>query len=155
MQSTLQSVVLLAAIGLLPAPILAQGPSLVVGTRVRVTTTAQPTTRVGAYRGVDPTSLSLLVDTTTYRIPRETIARLEQSAGKKPNVATGVLGAILGAGIGGALGCLANKDDYGVYCGGQDDTKVILGAVLGGLAGGTAGALLFKKEGWREVPVPR
>jgi uncharacterized membrane protein YeaQ/YmgE (transglycosylase-associated protein family) len=73
--------------------------------------------------------------------------------GRKPNVTTGIVGAILGAGVGGALGCLANKDDYGVYCGGQDDTKVIIGAVLGGLAGGAAGALLFKREGWREVPV--
>jgi hypothetical protein len=155
MRSALHAVILLGAVGLLPESLLAQGPDLVVGTRVRVTITAQPTTRVGAFRGVDPAYLSLQVDTTTYRIPRETIARLEQSTGKKPNVAAGVLGAILGAGVGGALGCLANKDDYGVYCGGQDDTKVILGAVLGGLAGGAAGALLFKKEGWREVPVPR
>ena len=131
----------------------AQGPDLVVGTRVRVTTTTS-VTRTGAYRGLDQSALALQVDTATQRIPRETIAKLEQSMGRKPNVATGILGAILGAGVGGALGCLANKDDYGVYCGGQDDTKVIVGAALGGLAGGAVGALLFKKEGWREVPVP-
>ena len=71
--------------------------------------------------------------------------------GKKANVGLGVLGLLLGAGVGGALGCLANKDDYGVYCGGQDDTKVIVGAALGGLAGAAAGALLFKREAWRTV----
>jgi hypothetical protein len=143
---------LVALVAFAPAAV-AQGPELVVGTRVRVTTTTS-VTRAGAYRGIDQAALALQVDTATHRIPRETIAKLEQSMGRKPNVATGIVGAILGAGIGGALGCLANKDDYGVYCGGQDDTKVIVGAVIGGLAGGAAGALLFKKEGWREVPVP-
>ena len=56
-----------------------------------------------------------------------------------------------GAAVGGALGCLANNDDYGAYCGGQDDTKVIVGAALGGIAGAAAGALLFKKESWQTV----
>ena len=126
----------------------AQGPPLVYGTRVRVTTTTQPTSRIGLFRGHDEATITLQVDTVSFRIPRETVTRLEQSMGKKPNVATGIIGAILGAGVGGALGCLANKDDYGVYCGGQDDTKVIVGAVLGGLAGGAAGALLFKRERW-------
>lgn len=143
---------LVALLFLTPVAV-AQGPDLAVGTRVRVTTTTS-VTRAGTYRGIDQAALAVQVDTTTHRIPRETIAKLEQSMGRKPNVATGILGAILGAGIGGALGCLANEDDYGVYCGGQDDTKVIVGAVIGGLAGGAAGALLFKKEGWREVPVP-
>lgn len=129
----------------------AQGPALVVGARLRVTTATPAASRIGEYRGFDQAALALQIDTTIHRIPRETIAKLEQSMGRKPNVATGIVGAILGAGIGGALGCLANKDDYGVYCAGQDDTKVIVGAVIGGLAGGAAGALLFKRERW--VPV--
>jgi len=155
MPTTLQSVVLLAALGASPSVLPAQGPTIVYGTRVRVTTTTPPTTRIGLYRGNTPADITLQIDTASYRIPRETITRLEQSLGKKPNVTTGILGALLGAGVGGALGCLANKDDYGVYCGGQDDTKVIVGAVLGGIAGGAAGALLFKRESWREVPVAR
>jgi hypothetical protein len=153
MHPALRTVPALAVL-LAAAPVaLAQGPDLVVGTRVRVTRTTTGR-QIGTYRGTDQSALSLQVDTTTHRVPRETIAKLEQSMGRKPNVATGIFGAILGAGVGGALGCLANKDDYGVYCGGQDDTKVIVGAVIGGLAGGAAGALLFKKEGWREVPLP-
>ena len=146
---TLAALLLLAA-----SPLDAQGPPLTVGTRVRATTTPASTTLTGVYRGLDQGAFTLQVDASTHRIPRETIAKLEQSTGRKANVTTGILGAILGAGIGGALACFANTDDYGVYCGGQDDTKVIIGAVIGGLAGGAAGALLFKREGWREIRVP-
>jgi hypothetical protein len=140
----------LVATLLLQSPIAAaQGPPLVLGARVRVTTTTAKET--GLYRGADLANLMLEVDATTRTIPRGTIEKLEQSMGKKPNVTTGIVGLLLGAAVGGALGCLANKDDYGVYCGGQDDTKVIVGAALGGLAGAAAGALLFKKEGWQAV----
>ena len=152
MRAILRIVVSLALMPGSGPVLLAQGPDLTPGTRIRVTTISPSATRTGAYRGIDQSVLKLQVDTATYRIPRETIAKLEQSTGKKPNVPAGIIGALLGAGIGGALGCLANKDDYGVYCGGQDDTKVIVGAVLGGLAGGAAGALLFKRERWMAVP---
>ena len=142
----------LLAILLLQASIAAaQGPPLVLGARVRVSTTTPKETRVGLYRGADQANLMLEVDASTRTIPRGTIEKLEQSMGKKPNVGMGVVGLLLGAAVGGALGCLANKDDYGVYCGGQDDTKVIVGAALGGIAGAAAGALLFKREGWQAV----
>ena len=144
----------LLAILLLHSPIAsAQGPPLVLGTRVRVTTlTAKQT---GLYRGADQANLMLQVDSITRTIPRGTIEQIERSTGKKPNTTLGIVGLLLGMGVGGALGCLANKDDYGVYCGGQDDTKVIVGAALGGLAGAAAGALLFKKEGWQAVLLPQ
>ena len=142
---------LLTILAAFPSRVNAQGPAIVYGTRVRVTTTTEPTTRIGRFRGQDAAAITLQVDTSSYRIPRETISRIEQSMGRKPNVTTGIIGVLLGAGIGGALGCLANKDDYGVYCGGQDDTKVIVGAVLGGLAGAATGALLFKRERWSTV----
>ena len=132
-------------------PLAAQGPTPALGQRVRVTTSAPSITRIGAWRGADGSNVNIQVDSTAIAIPRGTITRLEQSMGKKPNVAMGVIGLLFGAGVGGALGCLANKDDYGVYCGGQDDTKVIVGAALGGLAGAAAGALLFKREAWRTV----
>ncbi|MGE0553861.1 MAG: hypothetical protein AB7R55_10575 [Gemmatimonadales bacterium] len=45
----------------------------------------------------------------------------------------------------------ANRDSYGVYCAGQSDTKVVLGAALGGAAGAAVGALVFKRRRWRPI----
>jgi hypothetical protein len=129
----------------------AQGPALAVGTRVRVVEREPGTTRVGVYRGLAPGGLTLGIDSTTLTIPRENILRLEQSLGRKPSVPAGIVGFLVGGLAGGALGCLANKDDYGVYCGGQDDTKVIVGAALGGIGGALLGAFLFRTERWHAV----
>jgi hypothetical protein len=54
---------------------------------------------------------------------------------------------VLGAAVGGALACFANRDDYGVYCGGQNDTVVVIGAVIGAGVGGWIGAVLPRR--WR------
>lgn len=75
-----------------------------------------------------------------------TVGRPEVGRGRKPSVLGGVAGFLVGGAVGGVLGCLANRDDYGVFCGGQSDTKVFLGVALGGAAGGTLGALLFGRE---------
>ena len=91
---------------------------------------------------------------------------MELSRGRQPSVVGGLVGFLLGAAAGGAIGCAANSDDYGVYCGGQDDTRVIAGAALGGAAGAALGALLFKRERWAvvdgtqvrtdpSIPIPR
>ena len=140
----------------LPGAADAQGPPIVLGSRARVTVSQPANTRyTGVLRPADGTSVQLQTSGELLTIPLATITRLEQSLGKKPNATGGIIGALLGLAVGGAAGCLANKDDYGVFCGGQDDTKVIVGAVVGGLAGAAIGALVFKKEGWREVAVPR
>jgi hypothetical protein len=134
----------------------AQGPPVVLGARVRVSVSQPANARhTGVLRAADGTSVQLQTSGESLTIPRSTITRLEQSLGKKPNGPGGIIGALLGVAVGGAVGCLANKDDYGVYCAGQDDTKVIVGAVVGGLAGAVVGALVFKKEGWREAALPR
>ena len=134
----------------------AQGPPIVLGSRSRVTVSQPANTRhTGILRAADGTSVQLQTSSESLTIPVSTITRLEQSLGKKPNATGGIIGALLGVAVGGAVGCLANKDDYGVYCGGQDDTKVIVGAVVGGLAGAAVGSLVFKKEKWREVVIPR
>lgn len=56
------------------------------------------------------------------------------------NATGGVIGAVLGAAAGAAIGCLANEDDYGVFCAGQNDTIVVVGAALGALAGWLVGS---------------
>jgi hypothetical protein len=135
------------------APLHAQDVvQLTPATRLRVSA-ASPLTQVqtGAYRALTDSALVLSRDTSQLTIPLAGITRVELSRGRKPNVATGVVGLLLGAAAGGAIGCAANSDDYGVYCGGQDDTKVIVGAALGAAAGATLGALLFKREEWSVV----
>ena len=125
---------------------------LTPATRLRVSA-ASPLTQVhtGTYRALTDTALVLSRDASQLTIPLAGITQVELSQGRKPNVTAGVVGFLLGAPAGGAVGCAANRDDYGVYCGGQDDTKVIVGAALGGIAGATLGALLFRKEHWAVV----
>lgn len=77
--------------------------------------------------------------------PSRMVSLLPDEARRRPNYLAGAIGLVIGAGAGGALACLANRDDYGVYCAGQDDTKVAVGAAMGGVAGALAGALLFRR----------
>lgn len=134
----------------------AQQPRPVLpGERLRVTvTTPAPATVTGRYLSRSASVLQLQADTATS-IPLAAIRTIEVSGGRKANLLGGVVGFVLGAGAGAALGCLANEDDYGVYCGGQDDGKVIGGAILGGAVGAAVGALLFKRERWSPVEPAR
>lgn len=75
-----------------------------------------------------------------------TARRLEAHRGRKPSVLGGVIGFAVGGVAGGLVGCSLNRDDYGVFCAGQSDTKVFLGAVVGGAVGGAVGALLFSRK---------
>lgn len=76
--------------------------------------------------------------------PAWDVDQQEASGGTRLSVLGGVGGFVLGAAVGGALGCAANRDDYGVFCGGQDDTKVYVGAAIGAVAGAALGAYLFR-----------
>ena len=140
----------------LPGLSLAQQQApLQLGARIRVAADTFGTgAETGTFQGLSGNTLQMDRGSRRYALPLASVTRLEQSQGKKPNVPAGILGLVLGAGIGGTLGCLANADDYGVFCGGQDDTKVIIGAVLGGVAGGLVGALAFPRERWNVVDLP-
>jgi hypothetical protein len=132
-----------------------QGP-LQVGARIRVSTDPpDPEHRTGTFAGLAGSDLRLSSGGTTVSVPVAAIRRLELSTGRSPGLAGGIVGGLLGVGVGGFLGCVANRDSYGVLCGGQDDTKVIVGAALGGLAGGLAGALLFRRERWEPIDPSR
>jgi hypothetical protein len=65
---------------------------------------------------------------------------------RKPSLLGGVVGFVVGGVAGGLVGCSTNRDDYGVFCAGQSDTKVVLGAAAGGVVGGALGALLFGRN---------
>ena len=126
------------------------------GSRLRVKTgesTAQIQT--GTYHAVTDTTLVLWRAGAELSLPLASIRRLEISGGRKPNVAAGVVGFLLGAAAGEVVACTANRDSYGVFCGGQDDTKLIVGAALGGAAGAAIGVLLFRRERWSVVELDR
>ena len=128
--------------------VIASAGSAAAQKRVRVTMASDGTQTIGVLQSITDTSLVLRSENGLLSFSPRNLARIEQSAGRKPNVTMGVVGLVAGAAVGGVIGCAVNSDSYGVFCGGQDDTKVVVGASLGGIAGGLLGALLFKRERW-------
>jgi hypothetical protein len=63
------------------------------------------------------------------------------------SITGGIVGALLGAAVGGALACLANRDSYGLLCFGDNDTVMVFGVVIGAGVGGWIGATLPRR--WR------
>jgi hypothetical protein len=120
---------------------------------VRVTTLAEkPVTRVGIFAGVQDARVILQMRPAWDSIPLGSIRSVELSDGFRMSKPGGLAGLLVGASAGGfALGCLANRDDYGVLCAGQDDRKVLAGIVIGGLAGAAFGARVFRREQWRAI----
>lgn len=153
MRIALLAVVLLWPLGVLSAQEL---QPLTVGARVRVTI-GGPVARVqiGTFQALLDTALLLKAGPSPLTISLDNIERLELSRGHKASVVGGVVGLVVGAAAGGfVLGGLANRDDYGVIGGGQDDTKLFVGAALGGVVGAVLGATLFRRERWVPVDLP-
>ena len=142
---------------LLPlATVSAQGPTHVApGTRVRVTVAGPvPRVMIGTCGALTDSTLEIGPDPSST-IPLAGIARLESSRGRRASLWGGGVGLVLGAAVGAAAGCSVNRDDYGVFCGGQSDTKVAVGAVLGAAAGAFLGGRLLRRERWSEVELAR
>jgi hypothetical protein len=139
-----------------PAALGAQAAApLQAGARVRVAVHGpDPRWRVGTLGAVADTVLVLRTSRGSLTIPARDVVRLQASRGTGPSVLGGVVGVLLGGAAGGAGGCLANRDDYGVFCGGQRDTRVVLGAVLGGAAGAVVGAVALRRERWQAADWP-
>ena len=138
-------------LGLHPA-LHAQTGALSPGDRIRVSVvTPTPRLYIGTLQTRTDSTLQLQSKGPPLTIAMAMVTRLERSRGRKLSVAGGVLGFLIGGAGGAALGCLANRDDYGVFCGGQSDTKVVVGAVLGGAAGAALGAIVFRRERWSPV----
>lgn len=126
------------------------------GDRIRLTVvTPSPRLYIGTYQSRTDSTWLLARGGAPLTLAATTVTRVERSQGRKLSVTGGVLGLLVGGAGGAALGCLANRDDYGVFCGGQSDTKVVVGAALGGAAGAALGAILFRRERWSTVePAP-
>jgi hypothetical protein len=149
MRLLLTFVVLLSALPTLQAQ---EAAPLRPGTRIRITVVRpSPRLQIGTYQALTDSTLQLQTGPSSFAISLGAVGRVEQSRGRKLSVLGGVLGFVVGGAGGGVVGCLANRDDYGVFCGGQSDTKVVLGAALGGVAGAALGAVLFGRERWNPV----
>ena len=161
-----------AMIGFLAAwlpmvPLSAQDSALVTpGTRVRVTAesalvqlpagtyrTLTDTTLVatGSFQGFTDTALALSSGTSSFAIPVASIVRLERSEGRRVVAAARVLGFVIGAAAGVALGCLGNRDSYGAPCLGENDAPFVMGFAIGGTAGAVWLAKLFRVEQWSVI----
>jgi MFS family permease len=139
-------------------PLVSVGAQAVVqltpATRLRVSAESPVgLVQTGSYRGLTDTTLALFTGGSLVTIPLADITRVEISRGRKPSLAGGIVGFVLGGAAGGVVACTANRDDYGVFCGGQNDSKLVVGAALGGAVGAALGALLFRREKWRVVDV--
>jgi hypothetical protein len=124
---------------------------LTPGTRLRVTLISPAQVHVGTFETLRDSTLLLSGTAASRAIPLLNIRQLEASRGPQPGVLGGGIGLALGAVAGGLLGCAANRDSYGVFCGGQNDTKVALGAAIGAAAGAAVGAILFRRERWTTI----
>jgi hypothetical protein len=79
--------------------------------------------------------------------PFHAAGMVELRQDRELSITGGIVGALLGAAVGGALACLANRDSYGAYCAGQNDTVLVIGVVIGAGVGGWIGAVLPRR--WR------
>jgi hypothetical protein len=70
----------------------------------------------------------------------------QDGGGRRLSVGGGIGGFIVGAVAGALVACHFNRDDYDVFCAGQNDTKVAVGAVIGGATGAALGAYLFRRR---------
>jgi hypothetical protein len=126
------------------------------GTRLRVTIVRPSVqTRIAPFQAFTDSTLVFSADAVPRVVPLADISRLEWSEGRHLSVLGGVLGLIVGVAAGAAVACDANRDSYGVFCGGQNDTKVVVGSGLGGAAGATAGAFLLRRERWNSFDLNR
>ena len=133
----------------------AQDAPLVPGARVRVTLRTPPQSLVARFDALTDTTLALAGNSSPRVIPLSNVERIEWSRGRKPGVLGGVVGFLVGGALGGVAGCAANRDSYGVFCGGQSDTKVAVGTALGGIAGAALGAYLGRRDRWTPLALPR
>jgi hypothetical protein len=103
-----------------------------------------PAAAISAQRPVVPGTAPRVTVTTREvvmaDIPEANRRLLDVGRVRHRSVRGGAIGFVVGAAAGAFVGCLANRDDYGVLCGGQSDTTVLLGAGLGGVLGAVVGS---------------
>jgi hypothetical protein len=146
----------LGALGLvIPAFASAQDASrLTNGDRIRVTASAHDLRKyVGEFRSLQGDTIIL----DSLSVPLASVARLEVSAGRKSQWASGMIaGLLVGAGVGALAGAIVPCAEVFTDAGWDEARCVGLGAAAGGglglLVGAVAGGL-SSTDRWEEVPL--
>lgn len=138
-----------------PAPVTTAeaGPAtarLQPGTRLRVEMTTRPRPIEGRLLGLDPEMLAIGADDWSLDVSRDTLIRVEASAGTRNHW---MAGALIGTGFGALIGALETPgcegNDGDCYTRGEN---IAYGSIGFGLVGALVGAL-YRTQEWVEVPV--
>jgi hypothetical protein len=130
-----------------------------LGTRLRLTVASTDRAVVGSLVALDASTLTLRVanqpDATVVR--RDSLTRVEVSAGHSSRGHGALLGLAIGAGVGavvGIVGGAASNSDAESKAYGAAASGAILALVLGSVGAGV-GALVPPPEKWNELPLDR
>lgn len=152
----LTCLLLLLAIPVMPAR--AQGPALLAGQRVRITTAGTSQARTtGRIETVDRAAIVVRDDDRAVTIGRPEVSRLEVVSGTRGHARTGALiggGIMLGSGIVGTLAVAEETDGTpgdGVAVGAMVLVTLVAVPVMAGV-GALIGSM-FRSDRWVEVPL--
>lgn len=131
----------------------AETPELVEGSRVRVKVSTENRRVVGKLLGLDDRSLNLQVeDEEAPRVfPREHIADLDISAGRRSLGRRALYGTMIGAVAGAAVVYGSSDPDDDLIFTREEGAGI--GALIFGAAGALVGMLVIPAERWRNVPL--
>jgi hypothetical protein len=109
--------------------------------------TLAPQAQAGAYHAFGPgaTVLNHVWSLEGAALLNHSLAEQDEG-GRRLSMAGGIGGFVVGAVAGALVACHFNRDSYDVFCAGQNDTKVAVGAVIGGATGAALGAYLFRRK---------
>jgi hypothetical protein len=128
--------------------------SLTPGMRVRILTPGiSPSKVVGTINSVDDQSVTIDVPgrAEPVSVPREKIARVDVSSGRRSRWVDAAIGAGIAA-AGGALACSASETKHSIV----NNSDVTAGcALVGALLGAGIGAVIPPGERWNEMPATR
>jgi hypothetical protein len=129
------------------------GPTVLVGSRVRILTPRYPEPIRGLILAMDGTTLNLTTDDhLPVTVPADSISGLEVSAGRKRQTQKGLaIGVLVGAALFALLPLDEEYCEYSGIC--SRGHAIAIGALSGGLWGAGIGALI-KTDRWVPASIP-
>ena len=125
---------------------------LILGSRLRITTTGDQTPLIGLVVAVDPQTVTLATDAGAVKTPVSSISVVEISLGKRRYTRRGMA---IGAALGLVAGLLGDVDEKGVSPALGDESRgALVGySIFSGTAFGAIVGALIKTDRWSPVDV--